>query len=184
MAKKPGKVAVKTAAKAPAKASAEAPGAKRSEWHPLSDLRREVDHLFDEFTSSLPFGRRKFDPESFRLFPRFHDAAVPAVDVVEEDRRFEITAELPGLTEKDIEVSMSDHSLTIKGEKKQEKEEKKKDFYLSERYYGAFRRSFSLPEGVDSRKIDATFKDGILRISLPKTAASQKKERKIAITAK
>ena len=184
MAKKPGKVAVKTAAKSAPKTAAKTPAAKGSEWHPLLDLRREVDHLFDEFTSSLPFGRRKFDPESFRLFPRFHDVTMPAVDVVEEDRRFEITAELPGLSEKDIEVSMSDQSLTIKGEKKQEKEEKKKDFYLSERYYGAFRRTFSLPEGVDSDKIDATFKDGILTINLPKTAAARKKEKKVAITAK
>ena len=89
-------------------------------------------------------------------------AAVPAVDIAETDKAYEITAELPGMDEKNIEVKFADGVLTIRGEKKDEKEEKKKDYYLSERSYGSFQRSFQVPDGVDTDKIEATFKKGVL----------------------
>lgn len=107
----------------------------------------------------------------------------PAIDLAEKDKEYEITAELPGLDEKDVEIKLSNHSLTIKGEKKEEREEKQKDYYLSERRYGSFHRSFQLPEGVDADKIEATFAKGVLTVRLPKTVEAQKAEKKISIKA-
>ena len=91
--------------------------------------------------------------------------------------------ELPGLDEKNVEIKLSNHTLTIKGEKKEEKEEKDKDYYLSERRYGSFQRSFQVPEGVDTGKIDASFSKGVLTVKLPKTAEAQKAEKKITVKA-
>ena len=105
----------------------------------------------------------------------------PAVDVAEKDKRYEVTAELPGLTDKDITVKYADGVLTISGEKKEEKEEKQKDYYLSERRYGSFQRSFQMPTGIDADKIEATFKHGVLTVALPKSAESVKNEKKIEI---
>jgi HSP20 family protein len=89
---------------------------------------------------------------------------LPAVDVVESEKAYEITAELPSMDEKNIEVKVTEGSLTIKGEKQDEKEEKQKDYYLQERHFG----SFELPESVDADKIEAAFKKGVLTIKLPK----------------
>ena len=108
---------------------------------------------------------------------------LPAVDVAEKDKEYEITAELPGMDESNIEVKLSNGMLTITGEKKEEKEEKKKDYYLSERRYGSFERSFQLPEGVDADKIEAKFTKGVLKVVLPKTAEAQKSVKKIAVKA-
>jgi HSP20 family protein len=109
--------------------------------------------------------------------------ASPAVDVTESDKAYEITAELPGLDEKNIEVNVANGGLTIRGEKKEEKEEKQKDYYVSERRYGSFERYFSLPEGVDADKIQASFKNGVLKVTLPKTAEAQKPAKKIEVKA-
>ena len=108
---------------------------------------------------------------------------MPAVDIAETDKAYEITAELPGMDEKNIEVKFADGVLTIKGEKKEEKEEKKKDYYLSERSYGSFQRSFQVPDGVDTDKIEATFKKGVLTVTLPKSAEAQKAAKKIDVKA-
>src|SRR5262249_14714840 len=102
----------------------------------------------------------------------------PAVDIVEKEKAYEITAELPGMDESNIDVKFSDGTLTIKGEKRGEREEKKKDFYLSERRYGSFQRSFGVPDGVDADKIEASFKNGVLTVTLPKTAQAQRSEKK------
>src|SRR3546814_10571050 len=83
---------------------------------------------------------------------------MPAMDVVEKENSFEITAELPGLDEKDVEVKLAGNSLIIKGEKRQDHKEERDGYHLSERSYGSFQRSFALPEGVDRDKIDATFR--------------------------
>ena len=112
------------------------------------------------------------------------EVSAPVVDVVEKEREYQVSAELPGLEEKDVEVSVADDMLTIKGEKKEEKEEKAKNYYLSERRYGAFQRSFRLPPGVDSAKIEANFQKGVLTVTLPKTPEAQKKEKKIEIKTK
>ena len=107
----------------------------------------------------------------------------PAVDLVESEKAYEITAELPGMDEKNIEVKVADGTLTIKGEKQEEKEEKKKDYYLRERSFGSFERSFAIPEGVDVDKIEASFKKGVLTLTLPKKPEAQKPAKKIDIKA-
>jgi len=90
---------------------------------------------------------------------------------------------LPGMDEKNIEVKVADGTLTIKGEKQEEKEEKKKDYYLRERSFGSFERSFAIPEGVDVDKIEASFKKGVLTLTLPKKPEAQKPAKKIDIKA-
>ena len=105
----------------------------------------------------------------------------PAMDLVERDNEYEITAELPGIEEKDVELKLVNRTLTIKGEKSEQKEEKQKDYYLSERRYGSFQRSFQLPEGVDADKIEASFAKGVLTVKVPKTPGSQQSEKKIGI---
>ena len=155
-----------------------------AEWSPLTNLRREFDRMLEDFPWGWrrPLARSAFDVEPFwRGFAGV--GAVPAVDIAEKDKEYEITAELPGMDESNIDVKFADGLLTIKGEKKEEKEEKKKDYYLSERRYGSFERRFQIPEGVDSDKIEATFKKGLLTVMLPKTAAAQTAEKKIAIKA-
>lgn len=154
-----------------------------SEWRPLETLRREVDRLFDSFGGATwPLRRSVFSVEPFWQ-RELNWGAVPAVDVVERDKAYEVTAELPGMDEKNIELTAINGSLVIKGEKKEEKEEKKKDFYLSERRYGSFERRFQIPDGVDASKIEATFKKGVLTISLPKKPEAQKPKTKIEIKA-
>jgi len=153
------------------------------QWPPFENMRREIDRIFDRFhlgSWDFPFGRRALDLEV--PWPRTMGLA-PAVDVVEKDREYEITAELPGLDEKNIELKLSNGVLTLKGEKKEEKEERDKDYYMSERRYGSFMRSFQVPEGVDTAKIEAAFSKGVLTVKLPKTAEAQKSEKTISIKA-
>ncbi len=149
---------------------------------PFEALRKEVDRLFDDFGDD--FWRRPF--HSLAAFERNWSkkfVASPAVDVAETDKSYEITAELPGMDEKNIEVNVANGGITIKGEKKEETVERKKDYYVSERRYGSFQRYFALPEGVDADKIAATFKNGVLTVTLPKTAEAQKPTKKIEVKA-
>ena len=121
-------------------------------------MRREFDRMLEEFPWGWrrPLARGLFDVEPF--FRGFAGVgAIPAVDIAEKDKEYEITAELPGMDESNIDVKFADGVLTIKGEKREEKEEKKKDYYLSERRYGSFQRSFPVPESVDADKIEAKF---------------------------
>ena len=106
---------------------------------------------------------------------------MPTVDISETDKAYEITAELPGMDEKNVEVKLANGLLTIKGEKQDEKEEKKKDYHMRERSYGSFERSFQVPDGVDADKIEANFKKGVLTVILPKSAEAQKAEKKITV---
>jgi HSP20 family protein len=182
MANDAGKVPVKGGE--PERAGA---GALAQPGRAIRSLRDEVDRLFDDFSSSMlsfPFTRRAFDLEPFWARKAPFTASLPVVDMVEKEKEFQITAELPGLDEKDVDVTLSDDVLTISGEKKEEKEEKRKGYYMSERSYGAFNRTFRLPDGVDREKIDAKFEKGVLAVTLPKTPESQKKEKKIAIKGK
>lgn len=154
-------------------------------WRPFESLRREVDRLIDEFGRDVwgrPFHRSIFDIEPFWR-REIGWGPAPAVDVVEKDGAYEVTAELPGLEEKDIEVKMTNGMLTIKGEKQEEKEEKKKDYYLHERRFGSFQRSFPVPEGVDTDKVEAKFTKGVLTVTLPKTPEALKAEKKIPVKA-
>lgn len=156
--------------------------ARQGEWMPFESLRREVDRLFDDFH---PFGLRGALPRGLSLFDRGGRRAqwpvAPAMDLVEKEKEYEITAELPGMDEKSVELKVSNNVLTIKGEKTEEKEEREKDYYLSERRFGSFERSFQLPEGIDTDKIDATFAKGVLTVKLPKTADAQKAEKTISV---
>ena len=154
-----------------------------AEWRPFESLRREMDRLFDDFQLGSwrsPFSRSLFDAEPFRRAEMSWGKA-PAVDVVEKDKAYEITAELPGIAESDIDVKFSDGVLSIKGEKKEEKEEKEKDWHVSERRYGSFQRAFRVPDSIDADKIAATFKNGVLTVTLPKTPEATKKEKTIPI---
>jgi len=152
-------------------------------WHPFDTLRREMDRLFEDFDRD--FWPTPFRRSSFALDPLwrqdFASATKPAVDIVEKEKAYEITAELPGLDEKDIEVKLSDGSVTIKGAKKEEREEKSKNYHLHERHFGSFERHFSVPAGVDAEKIEAKFNQGILTVTLPKKPEAQKPEKKIEI---
>jgi HSP20 family protein len=155
----------------------------RSESWPFARLRSEIDRLFEDFAAGpwrSPLRRAMFDVEPFWR-GEISWGKVPAVDVAETAKAYEITAELPGMDEKNIEVKYADGTLTIKGEKKEEKEEKKENYYLSERNYGSFQRAFHVPDGVDADKVEASFKNGVLTVTLPKTAEAQKKEKRIEI---
>ena len=174
---------VESVTKMPVKSEAKETDRAPGEWRPLANLRREIDRLFDDVHLGgwpRPLARTLFDVEPFwRGMTGF--GTVPVVDIAEKDKEYEITAELPGLDEKNVEVKFADGFLTIKGEKREEKEEKKKDYYLSERRFGSFQRSFQVPESVDADKIVANFKNGVLTVTLPKSPEAQKKEKKIAI---
>jgi HSP20 family protein len=105
----------------------------------------------------------------------------PRVDTAETDTAYEVTAELPGVEEKEIKISLENNLLCISGEKKAEREEKKKDYVMTERSYGSFKRAFTLPDNVDAEKIAAKFEKGVLKVMLPKTSPSLSKQREIPI---
>jgi len=172
MAEKETKLPVKKEATPPAYAGL-------LDWHPFDRLRRQIDRLFEEFPARG--GLWDFEP-----FERFAGAfpATPAVDFVEKDKEYEITAELPGLEDKNVEVKLSNGVLSISGEKKEEKEEKKEGYYFAERRYGSFKRAFQVPEGVDADKIEASFEKGVLKVRLPKTAEAQKSQKTIEVKSK
>ena len=144
---------------------------KREDEHPFAILRHEMDAMFDNFF-------RSFDMEPFesRL-----GVFTPKVDVAESDKEIRITAELPGMDEKDIDVSLQNDMLTIKGEKKEEKEDKGKDYYRMERSYGSFSKSIALPVEVETDKVEAKYKKGVLSITIPKTAKAVAETKKIAV---
>lgn len=159
---------------------------RSSDWQPFEALRNRVDLLFHEFQTGFlqaPSYRSLLDIEPFwRRDYGFN--VTPAIDIVEKDKAFEVTAELPGLDVKNIDLQLSDNVLTIKGEKQEEKEEKAKDHYVSERRYGSFRRSLQVPGTVDTDKIEAHFKGGVLTVTLPKSPEAQKKQKTIPVTSK
>lgn len=151
-------------------------------WRPLENLRREIDSLFDDFGFGM--WRSPFRSSFFEPLRRSEMAMVgPAVDVSETDKAYEITAELAGMDDKNIDVKVANGVLTIKGEKQDEKEEKKKDYYMRERSYGSFERSFEVPASVATDKIEATFKKGVLTVTLPKKAEAQTSAKKIEVKA-
>jgi HSP20 family protein len=157
-------------------------GAAGAALRPFENLRREVDRLFEDFILSpfrLPFRRPAFGIEPF-LAPESW-VAVPAVDFVEKDNAYEVHADLPGIDEKDIEVKVANGVLTIKGQKEEAKEEKKEDYHLRERHYGSCERALRVPDTVDTDKIAATFKKGVLTVTLPKSAEAQKLVKKIEV---
>jgi HSP20 family protein len=139
----------------------------RPELNVFTSLHREVDRLFAEFTRGFSTSGT---PASSNL--------VPSIDVSESDREIEITAEMPGLERKDVEVSLEDNILTIRGEKKieEEKQDEKKNRHLVERSYGVFYRMLELPPGIDPSTVQATMSKGVLKIKVPKPAQTEVKK--------
>ncbi|HRZ77787.1 MAG TPA: Hsp20/alpha crystallin family protein [Bacteroidales bacterium] len=146
---------------------------KEAEDNPLVTFQKAINSLFDDFFHGVDFGSMDTGMAKFN----------PRLDMAEDDKNITITAELPGLDEKDIEINLSKDILTIKGEKKEEKEEKGKERYYMERSFGSFQRMISIPAEVDTGKVDATFKKGVLNITLPKLAKAKEQQKKIQIKA-
>ena len=142
-------------------------------WKPFRELervRREMDRLWDSF----------FDERLTRRGEEVREW-LPSVDVAETDKDIVVKAEIPGIDPNDIDISLANDLLTIKGEKKQEKEEKEENYHLVERSYGVFTRSVRLPGQVQNDRISASYKDGILKVTLPKSEETKKKEIKIKV---
>lgn len=131
-------------------------------WTGLTTFRNEMDRLFDRF----------WDLDVPEL-PSLRGEWTPSLDLAETKDALVVKTEIPGIEPKEIQVSLQDQVLTIKGEKKQEKEEKDEHYYRMERSYGAFARTIRLPVPVDGSKVNATFKNGVLTITLPKTPAAK-----------
>ena len=130
---------------------------REEERNPFLSLRREMDRLFDDFFRSPMPGTRLAGPAM----------AWPSLEVKEGDGELRITAELPGMNEKDVELVVQDGMLTLRGEKKSENEDKDRGW--SERYYGRFERRIALPDGVDEDACKASFRDGVLTITMPRS---------------
>ena len=145
-------------------------------------FRTEMDRVFDRFSYGVgvPSLRRLFDAAP-SLRWEGPVLSVPAMDIAEDDAGYTMTAELPGMAETDVTVELRGDMLTIKGEKKQESERDEAEMHLSERSYGAFTRSFSLPDGVDGGAIAASFTNGVLTVKLPKTKAVAPETKKIEV---
>src|SRR6516162_8107456 len=143
---------------------------------PFAEMRAEMDRVFDSFLGRSLFGRPA-------LFGRAEVAATvaPDIDIRENDKEIILEAELPGIDEKDVELLIRDGVLSLKGEKKSERDEKKNSYHLVERSYGSFERSFRLPDSADEAQIKADFNKGVLRIVVPKRAEAVKSEKKIPI---
>ena len=150
---------------------------------PFEGFRREVDRLFEDFDRDFwrsPFRSGLFDID--RLWRReAARAGVPAADILETKDAYQVTVDLPGMDEKNVEVKLINGELTIKGEKHEERDETKDDYRLQERYVGTFERRFTVPEHVQTDKIDAHFRKGVLTITLPKKAEAIRPEKKIEI---
>ncbi|MFO7983508.1 MAG: Hsp20/alpha crystallin family protein, partial [Desulfuromonadales bacterium] len=146
---------------------------KEEEEHPVLFLQNEMSRLMDRFSRAFSGTELSEREEPWKF--------VPSVDVSETDNEIHVSAELPGMEEKDIDVSLSGNHLIIRGEKKTEKEKKDKQFYRKESSYGSFHRSIPLPTEVEEDKIEATFKKGVLKIDLPKSAEARKGRKKIEI---
>jgi len=140
-------------------------GRDRSVASPFMSLQCEIDRLFEDFSRGFP-----------TIAGNGATALMPSMDVTETDKEIEITAELPGLEEKDVQVNIADNILTIRGEKKVEKEQKDKNYRLVERSYGSFERTLELPEGVNADAIKANISKGLLKVTVPKPAPAQAKK--------
>jgi len=136
-------------------------------FHPLNTLRTEVEHVFGRLA------------EGFRNLRG--ERREPSADASEHDKGYEISLELPGMAAGDIELKVEGDVLVVSGEKRDEREETDRNYYLVERSYGAFRRAFRLPEDVDRDRIGAEFSRGVLQINMPRTAGAGKDVRRIEV---
>lgn len=161
--------------KLPAKGKGEPKALARRPQDIFTELHRQMNQLFQNFIDEM---------EMPSLFGRMDKELMvrPKFDVVESAKAIEITGELPGLDEKDVEILLDENILTVSGEKKHEEERKDKNCHLLERSFGSFQRSFALPSGIVPDKITAEFKKGVLKITIPKTGEAPKEAKKIHIT--
>jgi HSP20 family protein len=141
--------------------------------HPFFALQHRINRTFDDFF-------RGFDIEPFGASDS-QGGFMPQINISEDEKEIIVSAELPGIDEKDLDISITKDALTIKGEKKTESEEKKKDYHRIERAYGSFSRTIVLPENTDEGKAQAELKKGVLKITIPKTAAAEAQKRKLEI---
>lgn len=146
---------------------------RREEENPFAVMQREMNRVFDSFHQNW----------GLAAFPELSGSFMPRLDVTEDAKALTVTAELPGMSDKDIDLSLSGDALTIRGEKKEEKEDKNRNYYYSERSYGSFLRTIPLPGSVEQDKVSASFKKGVLTITLPKTAAALASMKKISVKA-
>ncbi|BCS54795.1 Hsp20/alpha crystallin family protein [Geobacter sp. SVR] len=155
--------------------------ARQEPHRPLSPLHEmeRMERMFEDFW------RRPYaflSPARWlRTFPEFEEPAIPSVDVYEEQEDVVVKAEIPGIRKEDVEVTFSDNTIRISGEKRKEERVENKDYYRLERSYGSFSRMIQLPAEVDSDQASATFKDGILEIRIPKSREAREKVKKITI---
>lgn len=136
----------------------------------LFDIRSRMNDLFDTSLSNF-----------FGDTPARTRGYAPEVDIVENDNEFVIHADLPGINPKEVHLDVRGNTLTISGERKEEREKKDKNYYRAERYFGSFQRSFTLPEGIDQNKISAQYKNGVLNVTIPKGEASRPKQIEINV---
>lgn len=136
-------------------------GGAMTPWTGFGSLRKEMDKLFDRFWEG-----------DWPALPALGEWS-PALEVSETKDAIMVKAEVPGMESKDIQLSLQDNVLTVRGEKRQEKEEKEEHYYRAERSYGAFARAIRLPSAVDGSKVAATFKNGVLKVTLPKAPAAK-----------
>ena len=148
---------------------------RRGEYDPYRDFQREMNRLFDDFFTDFPlaprWGERDLPSVAFN----------PRVDVSETDKEVKVSAEMPGMDEKDITVEMDDATITVRGEKKTETEDKGKNWHRREQSYGSFHRVIPLPASVQGEKAKAKFKKGVLTITVPKREEEQAKRKAITI---
>lgn len=150
-------------------------------WHPLKDLeamRREMDRIWEEM---LPSTRRAFFELPWSKAAGEKVTASPAIDVVDKEKEIVVRADMPGVTKDDLDISLQENTLTIKGEVKSETEKKEEHYYYSERNYSSFARTINIPTKIAPDKIKAGLKDGILTIHLPKAEELQPKKIKVEI---
>lgn len=142
---------------------------------PFQSFRAEMDRLFDSFFGGVPSlpGTRTWVPAG--------QSPTPSIDMRETDKEIVLQADLPGIDEKDINLTMQDGILTLRGEEKSERKEERENYHIMERGYGSFQRSIRLPETVDEDKVEARFNKGVLTVTLPKRPESIKSQKKIEI---
>ncbi|WP_295315845.1 Hsp20/alpha crystallin family protein [Roseobacter sp.] len=150
-------------------------GERENGANPLVSLQRDINEVFEDFWHRVENGWTGRNDGVGMIGP--------STDVTETEKSVDVSIELPGMTEKDIDISLTSDSMTIRGEKKIEHKDERKGVYMSERSYGSFYRTVPLPAGVDTDKAEATFKNGVLTVSLPKTAEAQAKIKRIPVNA-
>ena len=141
----------------------------------ITEFHRRMDNLFDDFLTGFGITRWPMTDADKVIM-------TPTMDVSETEDEITVSADLPGMDEKDIQVTLDNGVLTLRGEKKRESEEKKRNYHLVERSYGEFYRAIPLPSEIDADKVSARFKKGVLTVSIPKAASEKKSEKKINIT--